>query len=101
MTKIVYYSLAGGLAAVIALSLIKRKPSYQMATAQRALPGPRVYKSVAGDRPTAIPSRFGVPFGALMQANNNAVVAGQGKMLQLPPNVADLGARPQAMGTVQ
>lgn len=87
------------MATLIALSLIKKKPSSTITTSPRALPSPKQYSPVQGDNATSIASRFGTSFQALQTANGvTRLPISQGKTVKLPPNVADLGKRPGAMG---
>ena len=105
MTKIVYYSLAGGLATIIALSLIKRKPTRpDIMTAQRALPSPKAYKTAANDSLFIVAKRFGTTTAAMAQVNGtnlpglNNKMKVPGTIINLPPNVSDLGSQSLATG---
>lgn len=109
MTKLVYYGLAGGLAAVIALSLIKRKPSYSMVVGPvKVLPGPKTYTSAPGDLVFLVSKRFGTTGNAILAMNKqwmgNLTALGNalkvpGTSILLPPGLADTGATTGAKGT--
>jgi hypothetical protein len=103
MNKVALYGLGGAAGVILFMSVVKRRKVThpQIGTSQKVLPGPKVYRGVKTDRPTAIAARFGITFDQLFAANGRKAIMVDGRPVILPPGVADLGARPQAMGTVQ
>ncbi len=108
MTKFVYYGLAGGLALVIAASLIKKKPSGKLLVTGKVLSGPKTYVTAQGDLSMPVISRFGVKQADVVAANKlpsyrelNAKIATPGSIIQIPAGGADKGPGKFAAGTVQ
>jgi hypothetical protein len=104
MNNLALYGLAGAGGVLLLMAVVKKKKkSFGMGTSQTVIASPRQYHSVGGDKTTAFLARFGMTMPQLMataKSTGGSFLLGTNRIVNLPPGIADMGARPGAMGTV-